>query len=79
MNTSTIERISVETGKLPDSYQKEVLHFVEFLLSKTKNGSSDSRQEDLEWYELSLAEAARGIEDDDIPEYTDSDLREKWQ
>ena len=76
---STIERLSVETGKLPESSQMEVLHFVEFLMSKTKNDSSGSRQEDLEWYELSLAEAARGIEDDDIPEYTDSDFKEKWQ
>jgi hypothetical protein len=79
MDMSTIERISVETGKLPGPYQTEVLHFVEFLLNKSKNGSSDSRQEDLEWYDLSLAEAARGIKDDDIPEYTDSDFKEKWQ
>jgi hypothetical protein len=78
MNTSvsTIEKINSQARKLPESFQKEVLHFIEFLINKAKRDTA-SRQEDLEWYELSLAAAVRGIEDEDIPDYTEADFKEK--
>jgi hypothetical protein len=73
----TIDIISRESRKLPESYQREVLDFVEFLLKKTKNG--DSRKEDTEWRDFSLAGALRGMEDDDFPDYTEADFKEKWK
>ncbi|MCP5104245.1 MAG: DUF2281 domain-containing protein [bacterium] len=77
-DTSTIERISYQTRKLPESFQREVLHFVEFLMNKAKSEAA-SRQDDLEWYNLSLAGAARGIDDEAIQDYTGADFKEKWQ
>jgi hypothetical protein len=74
---TTIERINQQTRKLPELFQMEVLHFVEFLANKTKTGGGGSRQEDLEWYDISLAGAMRGIEDDAIPDYTEADFKEK--
>ena len=73
----TIERISHESRKLPETYQREVLDFVEFLLKKAENG--DSREEDTEWRNFSLAGALRGMEDDDFLDYTDADYKEKWK
>jgi len=78
-NTSTIERISLQTRQLPESFQREVLHYVEYLVNKAKKEVRDSRQEELEWQEFSLVEASRGIEDDDIPDYTEADFKEKWK
>jgi hypothetical protein len=78
INTGTIERISSQTGKLPESFQREVLHFVEFLMSKAKN-DTESRQEDLEWYDLSLAGALHGMDDEVIQDYMESDFKEKWK
>jgi hypothetical protein len=76
---TTIERISQKTRRLPEPFQVEVLHFVEFLANKTKTGGEGSRQEDLEWNAISLAGAMRGIEDDAIPDYTETDFKEKWK
>jgi len=39
----------------------------------------EARQEELEWSEISLEWASRDIEDDDIPDYTEADLKEKWK
>ncbi|HLP58202.1 MAG TPA: DUF2281 domain-containing protein [Candidatus Deferrimicrobium sp.] len=76
MNTNTIERISSQTSKLPESFQREVLHFVEFLMSRAKS-DTESRLEDLEFYDFSLAEAMRGMDDEVIHDYMDSDFKEK--
>jgi len=64
---------------LPESFQKEVLHFVEFLANKARKDVGAPRQEDLEWYDFSLAGAVRDIGDGDIPDYTDADFKEKWK
>jgi hypothetical protein len=77
---STVERINEQTRMLPEVYQLEVLDFVEFLINKTMpKKESDVRREEREWQNFSLSQAMRGIEDDDIPEYTESDLIEKWR
>jgi hypothetical protein len=77
---NNVEKISQQTQRLPDEYQTEVLDFVEFLLSKsiTKIEKS-SRQEEQEWMNFSLSQAMQGIDDEDIPGYTESDLIEKWK
>ena len=36
-------------------------------------------QEVEEWRALSLEQAMRGLDDDNLPEYTEADLVEKWQ
>ncbi len=32
-----------------------------------------------EWNQFSLQQAMRGLENDNLPEYTETDLIEKWQ
>jgi len=57
---------------LPEPIQREVLDFIEYLAQKL-------RQEDVRWSELSLGAALRGLEDDTWPEYSEEDLKERWQ
>ena len=44
-----------------------------------KRTRREARQEELEWSEISLEAACRDIEDDNIPDYTEADLKEKWK
>ena len=67
------EQINDKVHKLPVASQKKVLHYVETLLGK--NGTETEEEE---WSEFSFAQAMRGLEDDDMPEYTDADLKEQW-
>jgi hypothetical protein len=66
------EQLTGKIQRLPIPLQEEVMDFVDFLLYK-----SDS--EGNEWSEFSLAQAMRGLEEDEVPEYTEADLKEKWQ
>lgn len=73
---STVEKINVHVQQLPQLFQIQVLNFVEFLASKLTD--NDSRQSDVLWSQFSIAQAMRSIEDEDVPIYTRSDLKEKW-
>lgn len=68
------EEINVKVRRLPRPSQEKVLHFVDLLLEK--NGDTD---EDQEWSDFSFTQAMRGLEDDGMSEYTDADLKERWQ
>jgi hypothetical protein len=74
---STVEKINVHVQQLPQFFQIEVLNFVEFLASKVTE--KDSRQAEELWSQFSIAQAMRGLEDEDVPVYDKSDLKEKWQ
>lgn len=67
------ERIQQHIQKLPVSFQAEVLDFVEYLV--TKADRETLRQEERDWSSLSLAFAMRGMEDEETPTYTSSDLK----
>ena len=67
------ERIQKYVQRLPSSSQAEVLDFVEYLLSKTDREIVE--QEKRTWSSLSLSFAMRGMENEDAPEYTTSDLK----
>ncbi len=71
------EKITKKLENLPISVQLEVLDFVEFMAQKAQrqNLSEESRQ----WSEFSLNQAMKGLEDEEIPEYTEADLKEKWR
>jgi len=47
----------------------EVLHHQEISI----------QQENAEWSQFSLAQAMQGLENDSLPEYTERDLKQKWQ
>ncbi len=68
----TADLIHDRAKALPESIQREVLDFIEYLAQKL-------RQEDARWSELSLGAAFRGLEEDAWPEYSEQDLKEKWQ
>jgi hypothetical protein len=71
----TIDKITQRIRRLPERSQKEVLHFIEFLLSKA--GKIEEGIDTQTWSKFSLDQAMRGIENDDMPNYYESDLKEK--
>jgi len=72
---TTTQHIIQHLNSLPDSEQREVLDFVEFLESRRKH--LDAREEDAAWSSFSLASAMRGMEDEETP-YTLADLKESF-
>ena len=64
------EKITRHIKKLPDSLQSEVLDFIEFLLAKAERD-----QDELEWSQVSLTTAMRGMENESISTYTFADLK----
>ena len=69
---STAEKILEQLQNLPESVQAEVLDFVSYLEAKTKNTVQEPNVE----LEISLLMAMRGMEDEDVPEYSRDDLKE---
>ncbi len=65
---------------LPEPLQVEVLDFVEFLLSRLESETLEETQavENRDWSKLSLTMALRGMEDEEMPEYTLADLKESF-
>ena len=70
------DKIQEGVQQLPTVLQAEVLDFVQYLLVKTRRGS----QEDEEglWSAGSLSSAMRGMEDEDLPQYTPTDLKVRF-
>lgn len=69
---TTTEIIIQHLKSLPESKQREVLDFVEFL--KFRQQKSTAGEEDTSWSEFSLASAMRGMEDEETS-YTLRDLK----
>ena len=67
------ERIHQYVQKLPAALQGEVLDFVEYLLAKSERETA--RQSERTWSDWSLTLAMRGMEKEDKPAYSTSDLR----
>ncbi len=59
--------------RLSASSQAEILDFAEYLLAKAEREAD--RQEEREWSSLSLISAMHGMEDEDAPVYTASDIK----
>lgn len=68
------ERIHQYVQKLPEPLQAEVLDFVEYLLLKVERETV--QQDELNWSNLSLSLAMRGMENEDTPIYTTADMKE---
>ena len=73
---TTGDKISQHINHLSESFQKEVLNFIEFLIEKKSRVKSS--KEDQEWFASSLTSAMHGIDDEGGPTYHESDLKEKW-
>jgi len=70
------ERIQRRVERLPAALQAEVLDFVEYLLTKTEREAV--LRESRDWSDYSLSLAMRGMEDEETPTYTVSDLEVKF-
>lgn len=62
---------------LSESKQVEVLNFLNYLIECQQEISI--QQDNTEWSQFSLAQAMQGLENDSLPEYTERDLKQKWQ
>jgi len=71
------EKINRKLEKLPISIQLEVLDFVEFVAQKAEK--QNSSEENRQWTEFSLRQAMKGLENEELFEYTEADLKEKWR
>jgi hypothetical protein len=71
-----MEKIQESVQKLPTVYQTEVLDFIEYLLAKATHDTREHAESF--WSDLSLTSAMRGMEDEDTPEYTVADLKERF-
>ena len=61
---------------LSEEKQTEILTFLDSLI---ENHQEYNRQkENDEWSDFSIGQAMQGLEDDNLPEYTEEDLKEKW-
>ena len=67
------EKIQEAVQRLPAPLQSEVLDFIECLLSKAERDIP--RRESEAWSGLSLTSAMRGMETEETPSYTVSDLK----
>ncbi len=70
------EKIIKHIQEMPESFQAEILDFVEYLESKIKKGQKIDREE-TEWSELSLLFAMRDMEEEYSP-YLLNDLKERF-
>ena len=70
------EKISEKIEKLPPSVQQKVLDFIESLSGGAING--EATEEDKQWQRFSLEQALKDLQDEDLLEYTETDLKEKW-
>lgn len=66
-------KIQEQVDKLPQSFQAEVLNFVEYLLVRAE--SEAERQDDNSWSDFSLASALRDMEEE-ASVYSESDVKE---
>jgi hypothetical protein len=71
------EKINQKVVQLPVARQLEVLDFVDFIVNQVDK--ERSANENADWSEFSLGHAMRGMEDEEVPEYTEADLIETWQ
>ena len=74
------EKVQQRILNLPEPLQIEVLKFVEFLLAKVESPPKNDlpNHEDREWMKMSLAMAMRGMEEEEGPDYTVADLKERF-
>jgi hypothetical protein len=67
------EKVEKYVAALPPPLQDEVLHFAEYLVARAEDEAG--RQEVRAWTVLSLSSAMRGMEDEESPGYSLSDVK----
>jgi len=72
-----VDKIYDSVQRLPEPLQMEVLDFIEYLLMKAQRDGAAG--DEATWVNMSLDLAMRGMEDEDLPEYTMADLKEEFR
>lgn len=70
------EKITEQVQELPEPMQREVLDFIEYLLTRTEREAATD--DDRQWSRRSLSLAMGGMEDEDAGEYSIADLKESF-
>ncbi len=70
------DKLRRSIDRMPVRMQEELLDYAEYLLSKVQREAET--QDNQEWSRFSLANAVRGMEDEDEPAYSESDLKERF-
>jgi hypothetical protein len=70
---NTVEETVRLMKDLPDELQAEVRDFVKSLRDR---GDGEAIDQDRDWMSLSLSSAMRGMENEESPTYSASDLKE---
>lgn len=65
--TDLLEQAILKIKALPSDQQEAIASIIEEI------------QENQQWNQFSLEQAMRDLENDNLPEYTEADLIEKWQ
>jgi hypothetical protein len=73
---STVEETVRLMKGLPDKLQAEVRDFVKSLRDRGDGAATD---QDRDWVSISLSSAMRGMENEESPTYSTSDLKEVFQ
>ena len=73
-----VDQIHLRVQSLPENFQKEALHFVEFLTLKMQQGQTEP-DDGKSWSHFSLTMAMRGMEEEKGPEYSLDDLKETFK
>ena len=68
--------IKDKTDILSEGKQTEVLTSLDSLIDSQRKYDHQKKNDD--WSDFSIGQAMRGLEDDNLPEYTEEDLKEKW-
>ena len=68
------ERITEHVQRLPERLQAEVLDLVEYLHEKAERKSAT--EDEPTWPRISFSLAMRDMEDEEMPQYSATDLKE---
>jgi hypothetical protein len=71
------EQINARLQTLPPPLRRAALEFIEFLAERA--AQHEAINEETEWTNFSLAQAMEGLENEDSPQYSEADIKEKWQ
>jgi hypothetical protein len=81
------EKIQQIVEDLPPPYQEHLLRYARFLVQEAKRAAADADSnaiensdatENREWSALSVANALRDLEEDEFPDYSEAEIKEKY-
>lgn len=84
---TTSEKIQRIVEELPQPYQAHLLRYARFLVQEANRAAAEADSdviensdatENREWSALSVASALRDLEEDEFPDYSKAEIKEKY-